>query len=374
MDCLIPGANMRVVNRTIQALSKISDELYIEGEIDNLSFVAMNMNKTAYAKYTFHSIFFVNYKIEDGSDEKITCKIHMKSLLNVFKNKIDRKVEMCRILFDKDATQILFKLKYKQDIMVVHNLKLIDFDYLTIDYNTEDAKNNITGTGVFFNQILSNFQTSDSSLSLEVNSNKITLRNYDVGVSTVYKGMRSQIVLTGNEFDSYSIGEETNIVLSLKPFRSAISFGEFFNIPIMLHFKNGGWPIILRMKNTTFNVDYILATVNPDDSESQSTTTSEVLDPVLRCVQNRNNAECVNLSMEVDSSEKDLTLADKEAMESVNWDDNDFDNDVTMSPPITKRNVEKEKMANIFGRCFDPTFHTSMLDFGEELAPNSDSD
>ena len=79
-----------VISRTLQALSRIGDELYIEAQKDFLQIAAINMNKTVYTTYHFFHSFFSDYNVPlnpEKEDDKITCKVHLKAMLNVFKLK-----------------------------------------------------------------------------------------------------------------------------------------------------------------------------------------------------------------------------------------------------------------------------------------------
>lgn len=98
------------------------------------------------------------------------------------------------------------------------------------------------------------------------------------------------------------------------------------------------------MKSPTFEVDFLLATLNPE-GVTQTTVSSAAEE-------------------------------EKRAAETMDWDE-DFDgnkaNDVVVaeSPPESPR-TKRAKL--VFGRCYEPTFHEAMLDLGEELAGNSDSE
>lgn len=91
-------------------------------------------------------------------------------------------IDSCKIEFDNDPTKIIFKLKYKKDITVVHSLNLIDMEFISVPYDKDKMPNQINATGTFFGQVLTNFQNSDEDMSFEVRNNKITIRNYDVGM------------------------------------------------------------------------------------------------------------------------------------------------------------------------------------------------
>lgn len=95
-------------------------------------------------------------------------------------------LDYCKIELEKDATKIIFKLKYKNDIMMVHALNLVDYKSMTVKHSKDLTKGILSATGQFFMQILSNFQNSDSEISVEVSNNNVVLRNYDPGMTTNY--------------------------------------------------------------------------------------------------------------------------------------------------------------------------------------------
>lgn len=105
-------------------------------------------------------------------------------------------------------------------------------------------------------------------------------------------------------------------------------------------------PAILLIKTSTFEATFLLATLNAE-GVSQSTVSSAVAVP---------------------SNNKNFDYVEEERNEDVDGMDWDDDFDVVPESPRTK------KAKIVFGRCYEPTFHQTMLDLGEVLAENSDSD
>ena len=146
----------------------------------------------------------------------------------------------------------------------------------------------------------------------------------------------------------------------------------FINVPVFR-------PVILTMRTPTFEVDFVLSTINPENL-TQSSIASSASTLTKKSVQVQHNS-CV--------SKEDRLLID-----SINWEDNDFNlnenvnepNDQNIDPnglnPRIDGNIlmmspdspKAKKVRLIFGRCYDATFSTSMLDFGAKLANNSDSE
>lgn len=154
------------------------------------------------------------------------------------------------------------------------------------------------------------------------------------------KTIRTQVALNSAEFATYKVQEDTEITFSLRPFRAAINFAETQHLNVTIKFTKPGRPAVLSIKTSTFESQFLLATLN-SEGVSQSTVAT----------------------VAASSTEEE-----RQAAETMNWED-DFEV-VPQSPesPRTKR----AKL--VFGRCFEPTFHATMLDLGEELAGNSDPD
>lgn len=77
---------------------------------------------------------------------------------------------------------IKFKVKYKTDeIVMSHNLCLLDPEVITIDNYSQYRSNSICGSSVFFNELLNLFSSSDSDITFEITTAKLVARNYYPG-------------------------------------------------------------------------------------------------------------------------------------------------------------------------------------------------
>lgn len=83
--------------KALQALSKVGDELFMEAKNDIFSLITVNSSKTVCARFNFLGTFFSSYEVnqddlEAADNETITCKIHMKIFLPLFKGNLEKKV------------------------------------------------------------------------------------------------------------------------------------------------------------------------------------------------------------------------------------------------------------------------------------------
>lgn len=130
--------------------------------------------------------------------------------------------------------EIIFKTKYKYDIVVVRSLKLSDVETSNVSYNLDQIHNQISAPANLFSQVLTNFQLGDDDFGLETKSNKAILRNYDAG--------KLLLVLYEYRQSSCNIHSvlDTNYIVTLLLYRK---FSYNFRITICI-------------KRNTFSVDF----------------------------------------------------------------------------------------------------------------------
>nr|XP_008194883.1 PREDICTED: cell cycle checkpoint control protein RAD9A [Tribolium castaneum] len=359
MDCIIPGTNMKVLAKALQALSKIGDELFIEAKTDGLAFITLNSSKTVCSRFTFQEAFFSSYEVnQNDSTEDISCKIHMKIFLPLFKGNLEKKLEYFKVEYLVDSDFIIFKMKYKcDDIVMVHKLRLMDTETLSIGVTTNSGCNNVSASSSFYNQLLSMFNLTDDEVTFEITKAKVVARNYCLGTPCRPKMMRTQINLNSTEFLTYFITKTSSINFSLKPFRTLVHFAETFNLNVDLNFEIGGKPLSMVLKNPTFEVSFIVATLDPYSDTNSSIAT--VSSPKI----------ATKKPPKITDEADDLTSKESSFLELMKQSENVNDIDVIPKSPESPRS---KKAKTVFGRCYDPTFHETVL--GEVLAANSDSE
>ncbi|KAF5291598.1 hypothetical protein FQA39_LY14320 [Lamprigera yunnana] len=318
------------INKIINSLSKIGDDIFMEPKNDHLILKTINMTATAYCTVTLHSIFFTDYEIEENiSLEYLFCKLPMKGIMSAFKQHLqkDRNPEFCKIELEQNATKILFRFNYKNDVTIVKTLYLSDGHFEDIVYHKERCENHIGASAQMFAQVLTNFQAYDVDISLEIMPQKMLVRNYASGESNVAKSIRSQIIMMAADFSSYKVDGNAEFTFSLKPFKAAIQLAESFALGVLLNFEVPGRPMLLGIKNTTFMVNFVTATLNSNNEEDFNEHMDE---------------EIINI-------------------------------DEGVIPPSPQSPCTK-KMKSIFERCNELTFQRDVFNLGDILAPDSDPD
>ncbi|CAG4933281.1 unnamed protein product [Colias eurytheme] len=284
MKCHIPGPNVKVLGRTIHALARFGDELYLESLSDSILLRTLNAAESAYAMVKFNKTFFsyFNYNYYSTEDkEGLKCKISMKSALNTFKSPthMDKQVENLEIKLDPESCKLIFIVKCKHGIVKTHFVSILDCKAMQAVYTKDLVPNRITSSHKILSEALSNFQSSDDQMTIEANSNSIILRNYVDSNMDLTKIIRTQINIKSQEFESYVIGADTTITFTMKEFKALLAFAEALTLPLQLHFEVTGKPAVFIVHNgSTFEANFVLATSKPDtqtQSSTQNTTTVE---------------------------------------------------------------------------------------------------
>lgn len=218
--------------------------------------------------------------------------------------------------------------------------------------------------------------------------------------------------LNSSEFFIFNVKDGTTINFSLKPFRTAIQFADALNLNLALHFDKGGKPLSIIMKNPTFEIIFVVSTLNPyADGHSSITAaslqtkttqvtnasvdqniTSEDLDAIINENWEEFDEEICQKSKKIKSDfcngKSKQVLKSKPKNFVLSSDENKTEertnqskggnnilasksyecNDLVLGRPESPRS---KKVKSIFKRSYDPTYTSSMLDV---LAADSDSE
>uniref|UniRef100_A0A1B0G8K3 Cell cycle checkpoint control protein n=1 Tax=Glossina morsitans morsitans TaxID=37546 RepID=A0A1B0G8K3_GLOMM len=262
MKCSLSGTNAKTVAKSIQSLAKFGSELYIEADAQGLQLRSFNSSKSAMGTFRFKRTFFESYNVLE--DNENYCKIGMKAALAIFKNM--QQVERCNICILPEPAKLQIQFSCRLETLKNALIAIVDEENISTPVSIEEANNLLVGSYKIFNDISNNFNTAEAEITLEVNSNGLTAKNYIEGSRVNDRFMRSQLKLSPVEFESYNIAQETAITFSLKEFRSFLSFAESLGENISLHFDQAGDPIIMTIKKIDLiECNLIMSTLYSDD-------------------------------------------------------------------------------------------------------------
>ncbi|CAH2259778.1 jg24336 [Pararge aegeria aegeria] len=394
MKCHVPGPNVKVLGRTIHALARFGDELYLESLPDSILLRTLNAAESAYAMIKFNKNFFshFNYNFYSTEDnEGLKCKISMKSALNAFKSPthMDKQVENLEIKLDPESSKLIFQLKCKHGIVKTYYVSILDCKAMQAVYTKDLVPNRIISSPRILSEALGNFQISDDQVTLEATNQSLILRNYVDANIDLTKIIRTQISLKPSEFDSYTIGDETTITFTLKEFRALLAFTEALNLPLQLHFETTGRPAVFIVHNgTTFEAHFVLATSKPDSATQASTQNSSRTDKKRKEVNNPVGSAKKKPHLDIDISKcldedshlfnyidipEEMDLRPIKVTIDGNSGDKANDPEENMNFDIPGSPTSRIKIKSVFKRCFENTFDPRSIE-RIVLAENSDSD
>ncbi|XP_066870704.1 cell cycle checkpoint control protein RAD9B isoform X3 [Kogia breviceps] len=204
------GSQVKVFGKAIQALSRISDELWLDPSEKGLALRSVNSCRSAYGCVLFSPVFFQHYqwstsvKMNDSDTiSNLNCKLGMKSILPIFRclNSLERNVEKCKIFTRSDKCKVVIQFFCRHDL-----------------------------------------------------------------TNSVY----SEMFVGPDEFDFFQIGVNTEITFCFKELKGMLTFSEATHAPIAIHFDFPGKPLALSIDDMLLEANFILATLADEPSRASS--------------------------------------------------------------------------------------------------------
>ncbi|XP_071790558.1 cell cycle checkpoint control protein RAD9A-like [Asterias amurensis] len=275
MKCMIPGSNIKVFGRSIHCLSKIGEDLYIEPLENGLALRTANSSRSAYACFVFAPSFFLSYTTwsqaqengtssEQEEEDGLRCRITMKSCLSVFKSlsTLEKTVDKCQMHLDLKECRLVFLLYCKHGIVKTYNLTYQETESLQAVYSKNLCPNHIIAHSKTLADVVSGFQTAQEEISLTVNPQQVTFKNYVEDEPDPNKVVHSEMFLSPSEFEDYTIGVDAEITFCLKELRAILTFADAAGLPVSLHFESTGKPVVFAMElEQTLEATFVLATL-----------------------------------------------------------------------------------------------------------------
>ena len=376
MKCIIPSRCVKLFGRSIHCLSKIGDELFFEALKDGLALRTVNSSRSAYASFTFSKMFFYEYdqgcEYIDNSNpsDLLKCKLTMKSCLSIFKSlaTIEKTVDQCKIDFRPEECRLIFTLYCKHGITKTHNLTYQECESLQAVFSKDLCPNLIVAQSKVMQDAVANFPNSCEEITLVVCPEFVKLKNYVDDEPDPSKVVHTEMTLVPEEFDDIQIGVDTQVTFCLKELRAILSFSEFLNQPVSLHFEHAGRPIVFSLdSDSLYQGDFVMATLSEHDGPTQQTINSSVSTKTTKekFLQNKNiKSTSINAINNGTSVKKKVCEKNSEKQVAPNHQDN---NQIVPGEIITKKNTDH----NVDEQNSADSFFTDSFPYNEMLAmPN----
>uniref|UniRef100_A0A8C9HJX2 Cell cycle checkpoint control protein n=1 Tax=Piliocolobus tephrosceles TaxID=591936 RepID=A0A8C9HJX2_9PRIM len=242
LKCVMSGSQVKVFGKAVQALSRISDELWLDPSKKGLALRCVNSSRSAYGCVLFSPVFFQHYQWSD--------------LVKISENELD--------------TTLNLKCKLGMKIKRTHNICFQESQPLQVIFD----KNVCTNTLMIQPRLLADaivlFTSSQEEVTLAVTPLNFCLKSSNEESMDLSNAVYSEMFVGSDEFDFFQIGMDTEITFCFKELKGILTFSEATHAPISIYFDFPGKPLALSIDDMLVEANFILATLADEPSRASS--------------------------------------------------------------------------------------------------------
>ncbi|XP_012911981.1 cell cycle checkpoint control protein RAD9B isoform X2 [Mustela putorius furo] len=280
LKCGMSGTQVKVFGKAIQALSRISDELWLDPSEKGLALRSVNSCRSAYGCVLFSPLFFQHYQWStsvkvnenDSKTSNLNCKLGMKSILPIFRclNSLERNVENCRIFTRSDQCKVVIQFFCRHGIRRTHNVCFQESQPLQVIFEKSMCSNTLVIQPRVLAEAVVLFTSSQEEVTLAVTPLSVCLKSSSDEPMDLTNSVYSEMFVGPEEFDFFQIGVDTEITFCFKELKGMLTFSEATHAPIAIHFDFPGKPMALSIDDMLLEANFILATLADEPSRASS--------------------------------------------------------------------------------------------------------
>ncbi|XP_045879994.1 cell cycle checkpoint control protein RAD9B isoform X2 [Meles meles] len=250
LKCGMSGSQVKVFGKAIQALSRISDELWLDPSEKGLALRSVNSCRSAYGCVLFSPVFFQHYQWStsvkvnenDSTTSNLNCKLGMKSILPIFRclNSLERNVENCRIFTRSDQCKVVIQFFCRHGIRRTHNVCFQESQPLQVIFEKSMCSNTLVIQPRVLAEAVVLFTSSQEEVTLAVTPLSVCLKSSSDEPMDLTNSVYSEMFVGPEEFDFFQIGVDTEITFCFKELKGMLTFSEATHAPIAIHFDFPG--------------------------------------------------------------------------------------------------------------------------------------
>ncbi|XP_055963202.1 cell cycle checkpoint control protein RAD9B [Sorex fumeus] len=278
LKCEMNGGQGKVFGRAVQALSRVSDELWLDPSDKGLALRSVNSCRSAYGCVLFCPVFFQHYQwsasvtTDNDTTPNLNCQLGMKSILPIFKclNSRERNVEKCKIFTRSDKCKVVVQFFYKHGIKRTHNVYFQESQPLQVIFEKNLCSNTLTFQPRVLAEAIVLFTSNQEEITLAVTPLKVCLKSSNEESLDLNSSIYSEMTVGPEEFDFFQVGVDTEITFCFKELKGMLTFSEATHAPISIHFDFPGKPLALSVDDMLLEANFILATLDDEPSRASS--------------------------------------------------------------------------------------------------------
>ncbi|XP_004843873.1 cell cycle checkpoint control protein RAD9B isoform X2 [Heterocephalus glaber] len=278
LKCGMSGTQVKVFGKAIQALSRVSDELWLDPSEKGLALRSLNSSSSACGYVLFSSVFFEHYQWsaskemnDDGRSLYLNCKLGMKSILPIFRcvNSFERYVEKCKIFTTSDKCKVVIQFFCRHGIKKTHNVCFQESSPLQVNFEKKMCCNTLMIQPRLLAEAMVLF-SSNEDVTLAVSPLNLCLKSAHGELADLTNSVYSEMLVGPDEFDFFQVGLDTEITFCCKELKGMLIFSEAVHVPMSIHFDFPGKPVALSIVDMLLEANFILATLAGNSSRSCS--------------------------------------------------------------------------------------------------------
>ncbi|XP_069353417.1 cell cycle checkpoint control protein RAD9B isoform X2 [Eulemur rufifrons] len=279
LKCVMSGSQVKVFGKAIQALSRISDELWLDPSEKGLSLRSVNSCRSAYGCILFSSVFFQHYQWStsvkmnvNDTTSNLNCKLGMKSVVPIFKclNSLERNVEKCKIFTRSDKCKVVIQFFCRYGIKRTHNVCFQESQPLQVIFEKSMCANTLVIQPRLLAEAIVLFTSGQEEVTLAVTPLNFCLKSSNEESMDFTNSVYSEMFVGSEEFDFFQIGVNTEITFCFKELKGILTFSEVTHAPVSIHFDFPGKPMALSIDDMLVEANFILATLADEPSRASS--------------------------------------------------------------------------------------------------------
>eukprot|EP01132_Coremiostelium_polycephalum_P009118 gene9118-11174_t len=241
MQVIVPSRHIKQFAKSLQCMSKIGDDLYIEAKEEGVESAI-------------------------GNQYKVKSKLCF-SMFHAFNN-----IDKCAMKISNEEGKISFHLLCKNGIQKTYSLNFEISQCLTALYS-KDTPHKLIVKPKQISDCLGYFAGTLEEVSIIVVKDRVKLRSYiDDGKKNNNKMLQTEVIIDCADFDEYlTNGSGADISFSFKDLKTIMSYCEAIGNPVAFYIADSGKPFHIYLKyNNTFEVDFVLATLLNNNNSTPS--------------------------------------------------------------------------------------------------------
>ncbi|PSR83754.1 Rad9-domain-containing protein [Coniella lustricola] len=278
-------------NDALMCIHKFSDDVAVEIRKDELVLTALNLTKSAYARYAFSANrFFSRFSFEGNAQyrEKFYCVMYIKALLTVFRNRNggdpvrDRDnaaIEKCDVTIEDGLgkkSRFIAKVFGRNGITATHRLAFEARLPVHAKFNKSEAVHHWTIKPRTLRTMMDHFGPGIDLLDINIDGDNVvnftcfTEKQANINNEAfLKKPLYTSIAVEMDEFDDISVADKLHIIISLRDFRAIVQHANYTSSELVAAYSRPGRPMKISYNGDGTVCEFILMTVDEKSTSAQ---------------------------------------------------------------------------------------------------------